>query len=91
MDFSATKEKEYVHMEIWSATTTTINLKLSAGGTKEVNVDVTENQWNTFDIKLTEFYKSSEVEVADKWKSVGTVRFKTPDTAASDADIYVDN
>lgn len=87
MDFSDTKETEYVHMEIWSVTTTTINLKLSAGGTKEVNKELIAGQWNIFDIKLTDFYKDGETS----FSSVGTVRFKTPDNAAADADIYVDN
>ena len=91
MDYSDTKDIEYVHMEIWSVTTTTINLKLSAGGTQEVNKELTAGQWNIFDIKLTDFYKSSEIVDANKWTSVGTVRFKTPNDAAEKADIYVDN
>ena len=77
---------DYVHIDVWSGDYTSIPFYLisSGSGEKSVNLDLTPNQWNSFEIPLSEF-TSQGLDVSDIFQ------FKFDVTAAPGGSFYIDN
>lgn len=78
--------KTFVHLDVWSASATTVNLSLISTGPAETpyGLTITAGQWNSYDIALSEY--SSVVDITK------TIQFKFDDAGSgSSPSIYVDN
>ena len=76
---------EYVHIDVWSGDYSSIPFFLiSKSGEKSVNLNVTPNQWNSFEIPLSEF-TSQGLDVSDIFQ------FKFDVGAAPGGAFYIDN
>lgn len=75
-----------VHIDVWTATATTVNFFLISEGPNETPyaLSLTAGQWNSFDIALTEY--SSVVDLTK------VIQFKFDDAGSGESpSIYVDN